>query len=115
MSDDEAARQYSLLSDGKASPGKFDSQVYAFYFHLTELYPEIDMVPESELDNCPWACAIEMAGGHVIMAITPEEAERLVPDLLTLADQHDLVCFDPQAGTVHLPPRLRARRAGASE
>ena len=115
MSDDEAARQYSLLSDGKASPGKFDSQVYAFYFHLTELYPEIDMVPESELDNCPWACAIEMAGGHVIMAITPEEAERLVPDLLTLADQHDLVCFDPQAGKVHLPPHLRAREASAAE
>ncbi len=47
MSDDEAARQYSLLSDGKSASRKFDSQVYAFYYQVTALHPEIDMVPES--------------------------------------------------------------------
>ncbi len=79
ISDDEAARQYFLLSDGESAPGKFDSQVYAFYSFLTDLYPEIDMVAESDIDACPWACAIEMAGGHAVMAIRPEEAGRLVP------------------------------------
>ncbi len=114
ISDDEARRQYSLLSDGKSAPGKFDSQVYAFYSRLTERYPEIDMIAESDIDTSPWACAIEMSGGHVIMAIRSEEAEGLVPDLLRLAGQHELVCFDPQAGKVHLPPHLRARQAGTA-
>jgi hypothetical protein len=114
MSDDEAARQYALLSEGKPASGKFDSQVYAFYFRLTELYPEVDMVSEGDLDACPWACAIDMSGSHAIMAIRPENAERLIPELLALAERHELVCFDPQACKVHLPPHLRARQGGAA-
>lgn len=112
ISDEEAARQYLVLSDGKSASPEFDPQVYAFYTHLTGLYPEIDMVPESESDTCPWACSIDMSGGHVIMAIEPEKSERLVPVLLQLAERHDLVCFDPQNHKVHLPPYLRAQRAG---
>ena len=112
ISDDEAAQQYALLGDANSALRQFDSQVYAFYYQLRELYPEIDMVPESDLGTCPWACAIEMSGGYVIMAIRPEQAERFVPELLALAEQHELVCFDPQAGKVHLPPHLRARQAG---
>ena len=111
ISDEAAARRYRALSDGKERP-EFDAQVYAFYTGMTGLYPEIDMVAESEMDGCPWACAIDMGGGHVIMAIQPERSERFLPVLLALAAQHDLVCFDPQAGKVHLPPYLRARRAG---
>ena len=115
VSDDEARRQYSLLGAATSPFREFDSLVYAFYFRLTELYPEIDMVPESDIDASPWACAMDMSGGYVIMAIRPEEAEAFVPDGLTLADQHELVCFDPQAGKVHLPPHLRAREASAAE
>jgi hypothetical protein len=111
ISDDEAAVRYRALSDGKSTSPEFDSQVYAFYFRLTDLYPEIDMVPEAELDTCPWDCAIDMSGGHVIMAIRAERVERLLPEVLALAEQHGLVCFDPQAGRAHLPPDLRARRS----
>lgn len=114
ISDDEAARQYLALSDGTPAFPEFDPRVYAFYIRVTGLYPEIDMVPESDLDTCPWACAIDMSGGHVIMAIEPEKSERLVPVLLALAEQHDLVCFDPQNHIVHLPRHLRAQRAGTA-
>jgi hypothetical protein len=107
ISDDEAARQYLMLEDEKSAAPEFDTQVYAFYTRLTDLYPEIDMVPEDGLEDCPWACGIDMSGGHVIMAIQPEKSEKLFPQVLALAGQHGLACFDPQAGKVHLPPHLR--------
>ena len=114
ISDDEAAGEYRVLSEGKSAPAGFDNQVYAFYSRLTDLYPEIDLLPEAELDASPWACAIDMSGSHVIMAILPEKTESVVPKVLALAEQHELVCFDPHAGKVYLPPHLRARQSGAA-
>ena len=38
----------------------------------------------------------------------------LVPQLLTLAEETGLVCFDPQAGQVYLPPHLAAKQGGAA-
>jgi hypothetical protein len=112
ISDDEAAARYRALSDEKSIEPEFDARVYAFYCRLTSLYPEVEMVPEDELDSCPWACSIDVAGDHVIMAIQPEKSERIVPQIVAMAEQHELVCFDPQAGKVHLPPHLRTLQAG---
>jgi hypothetical protein len=64
------------------------------------------MVPEDELDACPWACALEVAGDHVIMAIQLEQAPKIIGQIVSLAAQLELVRFDPQAGKVYLPPRL---------
>ena len=111
LSDDEAAGLYFRLIDGKWTPPGFDAEVYAFYSRLTGCYPEIDLVPENELDSCPWACAIELSGAHVILAIQPDQSESMLPLVLSLAEEHGLVCFDPQSAKVHLPLRLKARRA----
>jgi len=43
------------------------------------------------------------------MAIVPEQSEKVVPQVLVLAEEHALVCFDPQAGKVYLPPHLAAK------
>lgn len=115
ISDDEAAGLYAMLSEGKWTPAGFNAQVYAFYSRLIGYYPEIDLVPEYELEGCPWACALDVSGGHVLMAIQPDRTAKVVPLVLALAEQHGLVCFDPQAGKVHLPPRLQARRAGGAD
>ena len=114
ISDDEAAAHYLALSNEKSVEPGFDAQVYAFYCRLTGLYPEVEMVPEDELGACPWACGIEIPGDHVIMAIQPEKSERAIPQVMVLAEQHELVCFDPQARKVYLPPHLRAMQAGAA-
>ena len=71
------------------------------------------MVPEDHLGSCPWACSLDITGDHVIMAIQPGQCERVVPQVLALAAQHGLVCFDPQAGKVHLPPHLSVMKAAA--
>jgi hypothetical protein len=110
ISDGEAAARYRVLSAEKSAEPKFDPHVYAFYCRLTSLYPELEMVPEDDLGSCPWACSLDVAGDHVIMAIQLEQSAELVPKVLTLAAQHELVCFDPQATKVHLPPHLGAQQ-----
>ena len=94
ISDDEAAARYRRLSGQKSGEPEFDAQVYAFYCRLTRLYPEVEMVPENELASCPWACSLDVGSDHVIMAIQPEQSDRVAPQILALAAQHELVCFD---------------------
>jgi hypothetical protein len=38
--------------------------------------------------------------------------EKVVPQILALAEENGLVCFDPQAGQVYLPPHLAAKQGG---
>ena len=108
ISDDQAAARYLVLSDEQSVESEFDERVYTFYCRLTGLYPEVEMVPEDELDACPWASGLDVSGDHVIMAIQPEKSEKVIPQVLALAEQLELVCFDPQASKVYLPQRLRA-------
>ena len=113
ISSEEAAHQYQLLKD-LGSERRFNDQVYAFYSRLISLYPEVETLSEEELVNSPWASSMEVSGSHVIMAIVPEQSEKVVPQVLTLAEENGLVCFDPQAGKVYLPPHLAAKERDAA-
>ena len=108
ISSEEAAHQYKLLKE-VGSERRFDDNIYAFYAKLIGLYPEVETLSEEDLDGSPWACSMEVSGSHVIMAIVPEQSEKVVPQVLVLAEEHALVCFDPQAGKVYLPPHLAAK------
>ena len=107
ISDDEAAARYLALSVEKSAKPEFNDQLYSFYCRLTSIYPEVEMVPEDELDSCPWSCGIDVANDYLVMAIQPEHSDKVVPQILALAAQNELVCFDPQAGKVYLPPHMR--------
>ena len=113
ISSEEAAHQYQLLKD-VGSERRFDDKVYAFYSRLIGLYPEVETLSEEELDDSPWACSMEVSGSHVIMGILPEQSEKVVQQVLALAEENGLVCFDPQAGKVYLPPHLAAKQSDAA-
>jgi hypothetical protein len=113
ISDKEAAHQYQLLTD-VGSERRFDDKVYAFYSRLIGLYPEVETLSEEELDDSPWACSMEVSRSHVIMAIMQEQSENVVPQVLALAEENGLVCFDPQARQVYLPPHLAAKQGDAA-
>jgi hypothetical protein len=40
------------------------------------------------------------------MGAGTEQAPQISSHIVSLAAQYELVCFDPQAGKVYLPPRL---------
>ena len=107
LSDKSAAQRYAALFEGNDIPTGFDAAIYAFCSQLTSRYPDIETVAEEELDSCPWACALEISGIHVIMALRKDKYTDVFPLVLELADQHGLVCFDPQNTKVHLPSRLK--------
>jgi hypothetical protein len=111
ISNEEASHQYQLLKD-VGSERRFDDKVYAFYSSLIILYPEIDTLSEEERDDSPWAGSMEVSDSHVIMAIVPEQSEKVIPRVLALAEENGLVCFDPQADQVYLPPHLAAKQGG---
>ena len=48
------------------------------------------------------------------MPIQPEQCEKVVPEVVSLAEQYELVCFDPQAGKVLLPSNMMAAKATAA-
>jgi hypothetical protein len=110
ISDDEAAARYLALSDEKSVEPEFDASVYNFYCGLVSLFPEVETVPEDELDSCPWACGIDIAADHVIMAIQIAQAQKIIGQIVSLAAKYELICFDPQAGKVYLPPRFETKR-----
>src|SRR6516164_1932816 len=113
ISSEEAAHQYKLLKE-VGSERRFDDNIYAFYAKLIGLYPEVETLSEDELDDSPWACSMEVSGSHVIMAIMPERFEKFVPQVLALAEENGLVCFDSQSGKVYLPPHLVAKQSDAA-
>jgi len=81
---------------------------------ISSRYSEVEMVPEDELDACPWASGLEVAGDHVIMAIPLEQAQKIIGQIVALAAQLELVCFDPQAGKVYPAAHLRKKPAASA-
>jgi hypothetical protein len=107
VSNREAAKYYDSLQSGNVvSP--FDESVYAFSCALTNRFPDLDMIAEDDVDSSPWASGLELAGGHMIMVLRPERYAEAFPLILQLAEQHGLVCFDPQNIKVHLPSCLKS-------
>jgi hypothetical protein len=43
------------------------------------------------------------------MAIQIEQARKIIGQIVSLAAKYELICFDPQASKVYLPPRLEAQ------
>jgi len=62
--------------------------------------------------TAPGLAAWRLSDSHVVMAILPEKCEKVVPQVLALAEENGLVCFDSQAGRVYLPPHLAAKQGG---
>ena len=108
ISDKEAADLFTRLYEQRKVPIEQHIDVYSFYNELSATYPEVDMVSEEDMDTCPWACAHERSGAHVIMSVMDEKAAELSPTILKLAEKHGLVCFDAQGNKVYLPSQLQS-------
>ena len=110
LSAKDAAQQYALFA-AQLSSGRFDESVYRFYSELTRYYPEIEMMTGEEMESSPWACALEFAEDHVIMALLEEWYADAFPLILDLARVHGLICYDPQTAKVYIPAPRRLKIA----
>ena len=78
--------------------------IRSFLTELTAQYPQIDDVPEDELDSCPWSVSFDVSDGHVLMPIVWSRSEEMYPIIVELAKKHGLVCVDPQSETIVTAP-----------
>jgi hypothetical protein len=112
-----AAETYKSLCDGGPSAAGVVAHdaVTAFHRALVVDFPEL---PESAADfsqaeASPWTAGLDVSDAHVIMPISWGRADATATAVLDLAGRHGLVCFDPQAEVLHLPPALRGTDGGA--
>jgi hypothetical protein len=100
------ARQTYLALAATGNAAAAHPDVAAFYDELTGQYPEIDSLPDDQVDGCPWSAALTVAGNGVLMCLRWSAANEVGPEVYDLADAHGLVVFNPQSGRVHNPPEF---------
>ena len=102
----EALSFYKSLCEGDTSDIEPNPAVATFVREVTAKYPQIDDVPEEQLDECPWNIAFDQSEGHVIICIAWSRCDEIVPWVTGLAAKHGLTYFDPQSGEVYLPRHM---------
>lgn len=106
LSDAEAGAMYLALCDGDTSGVLAHPSVDAFYDELVAKHPEIDDIPDDQVDDhdlCPWSVAFDRSGGHLIMCCVWSKANDVDALLKPLARKHGLALYDPQSERVHYP------------
>ena len=71
LTNEEASELYGALCEGDISGVTPSTRIDAFYKELTSKHPEIDDIPEEEIDNtdlCPWSIAFDRSPGHLIVS-----------------------------------------------
>jgi hypothetical protein len=109
----EAGPFHVALCDGRLDRVKSSPRVHRFLRELTALHPQIDDVPEDQVDDCPWSVAFDQSDGHVVMSISRSRAEEMLAVVRDLAAKHGLVCYDPQADQVYNPPGFDGGKASS--
>ena len=91
------------------------TSVDAFYGELTSKHPEIDTIPDDQIDDhdlCPWSCALDRSPAHVIMPCVWSKAEYVHSFVHSLAAKHGLAVYDPQSELVTYPPSRPFAKSG---
>ncbi|MFC1410309.1 hypothetical protein ACEZCY_13680 [Streptacidiphilus sp. N1-12] len=89
-------------------PSRAAAAVAGFYAALVAKFPEVEDVGD---ESSPWSAGLDVDDGCVLMAMQWGRAAEVAPRVVELAGQSGLICFDPQAGVVHVPPALRSADA----
>ena len=106
ISDAEADTLYGSLCDGDLSGVVPNPAIDAFYAELIAKHPEIDSVPEAQIDDpdlCPWSIAFDRSPGHLIIPCVWSHAEYVADLLSSLARKHELAFFSVSAQAILYP------------
>lgn len=106
LSSEAALRVYQNLCESDLSGLKPHPAIDAFYDELTARHPELDDIPEDQLDDhdlCPWSVAHDRSDCHLIICSVWSKAEYVHEFVHQLARKHGLIVFDPQATAITYP------------
>ena len=106
ISNKEASDLYIALCEGDTSRVEPNVAIDDFYEELTAKHPEIDDIPEEDIDNidlCPWSIAFDRSPGHLILSCVWPKADYVYEIVAELACKHGLALFSPQAEIIVYP------------
>jgi len=90
LTDKEAAKIYVALCEKWPYLKGESPSIAAFYYDLTAQWPEIETMPEDQIDNkeyCPWSCSLNHSGMAVIMACVWSMADDVAAFVEALAKE----------------------------
>ncbi|MDX3772338.1 MULTISPECIES: hypothetical protein [unclassified Streptomyces] len=97
----EAVQKHRRMCEGGSGVAVGHLAVAMFHGALVAEFPEVPH-PVS-----PWSAGLDVSEESVLMPMAWGRVAEVAPRVVELAGEHGLVCFDPQAGVVHVPPGLR--------
>ena len=105
LTHEDAADAYERLCD-EDDPDVVepDERIDAFVEEVTGRWPEIDDLPEEEVDDSPWTVALDRSPGHVLATISWDRVDEVAPVVVEVALKHGLHVYDPQEDELHAPP-----------
>jgi hypothetical protein len=102
---DQARDAYERLARGAkwSSVLAPDDRVAKFVAAISARWPDLDTLPESEVDDSPWSGGFEVSPAHVLLTMRFSAADTVVEFCLATALGLGLNVFDPQDGTLYSP------------
>ncbi|MER7807238.1 hypothetical protein [Streptomyces sp900116325] len=108
----EAVQKHLRMCEGSSGAAVGHPAVAGFYQSLIEEFPELPEQAGAVPDPAsPWSAGLDVSEERVLMPMGWGRVAAVAPRVVALAGEHGLVCFDPQAGVVHVPPGLRGTEA----
>jgi hypothetical protein len=80
-----------------------DDRVAQFVAALSVRWPDIDTLPESEVDGSPWSVGFDVSPAHVLLSMRWSTPDDVVDFCLATALGLGLNVFDPQDGSLYSP------------
>jgi hypothetical protein len=103
---ERAAELYKSLCAGDLSSIEPSRAIEAFVKELSSRYPQLDEVPDDQVDDSPWSCGFDVSDRHVLLTMSTSHLEEVGPFVQSLAEKHRLFLFDPQTREVYVPTSL---------
>jgi hypothetical protein len=109
---DHARDAYESLSQGAkwSTVLAADDRVAQFVAALSARWPDVDTLPESEVDDSPWSGGFEVSPAHVLLTMRWSAPDDVMEFCLTTALGLGLNVFDPQDGSLY-SPGVKPRKA----
>jgi hypothetical protein len=88
---------YIKACESDISGIKPSQEMIIFIEKVNKLYPDLDSVPESEIDSCPWASGFDQSDRHWIAPMSYSFINDMIPKILKLAKECNVYLYDPQS------------------
>ncbi|PQO25999.1 hypothetical protein C5Y96_21345 [Blastopirellula marina] len=104
----EANQAWSEMFDGDDTSELLEDspKIDAFQRELEEKYPQLDTLPDDQLDASPWSCEFGPEGPTLTLSYAWSRAEEIAHVVFDLAMKHNLAVFDFNSELIYMPPGL---------